>query len=124
MICRGMALPYPGHGRQFNCQFLAPVAGWRTSPGDFSTMYRACLSLIALSLTIAPAFAQSRYEVQARERAMQHARDAAVRAAENPEPVAQAAAQATPPATPVEPAAASADAPATGAAQAAPASAR
>jgi hypothetical protein len=85
-------------------------------------MYRACLSLIALGLAASPAFAQSRYEVQARERAMQHARDAAVRAAENPEPVTQAA-QATPPAAAVEPAAPPAAAPAAGPAQAAPAQA-
>ena len=66
---------------------------------------RVCISLIALSLAAVPALAQSRFEVQAQEKAAQHARDAAVRAAENPEPVTPAT-QATPPAAASEPAAA------------------
>jgi hypothetical protein len=66
-------------------------------------MYRVCLSLLALGVAAAPAFAQSRFEVQAREKAMQHARDAAVRAAENPDPATQTA-EAAAPAAPAEPA--------------------
>jgi hypothetical protein len=65
---------------------------------------RICLSMIALGLTAAPGIAQSRFETQAQERAAQHARDAAVRAAENPEPVsptAEAASAAVPEPAPV-----------------------
>jgi hypothetical protein len=65
---------------------------------------RACLSLLIVGMAVAPALAQNRFMDEAREREARRAENAAVRAAENPEPVKPAATQ-QPPSTP-QPAAA------------------
>jgi hypothetical protein len=76
-------------------------------------MYKiACLSLLGVSLAVAPGLAQNRFMDEAREKAARRSENAAVRAAENPEtprtatthqPDARIPAGSQPPVAPTDP---------------------